>query len=65
MSVTATAVIFGLFVLLALKANWVRPMGMVVCVLFGLLLGATAIGPGVNTALDQVGTSMWHALQGL
>ena len=65
MTVTASAVVFGLLVLLAIKANWARPMGVFVCVVFGLLLGATGAGPSVNAALGQVGTSVWQALQGM
>ena len=65
MPLTATVVVFGLLVLMAVKANWVRPIGVFVCVVFGLLLGATAAGPALHAAMAQVGTSMWQALQGM
>ena len=65
MPLTATVVVFGLLVLLAMKAGWVRPIGAFFCVVFGLLLSATAAGPSLNAAMSQVGTSMWQALQGM
>lgn len=65
MSVTATAVVLGLLVLVAIKANWARPFGALICVVFGLVLASTAAGPAVNEAMTQLGTSMWRALQGM
>lgn len=65
MSVTATAVVLGLLVLLAVKAHMARPFGAFICVVFGLVLANTAAGPAVNDAMTQLGTSMWRALQGM
>lgn len=65
MSLTATALVLGLFVLVAIKANWARPLGALVCVVFGLVLASTAAGPAVHGALSQLGTSIWRALQGM
>jgi hypothetical protein len=47
------------------KANWARPFGALICVVFGLVLASTAAGPPVNEAMTQLGTSMWRALQGM
>jgi len=65
MSLTATALVFGLLVLMAMKANWAKPGGAFVCVVFGLVLGASAAGPAVNAVMADLGTSVWHALQGM
>ena len=65
MTLTATAVVFGLLVLMGLKANWVRPIGAVVCVIFGLVLGASAAGPAVNGVMADLGSSVWQTLQGM
>lgn len=65
MSLTATAVVLGLLVLLAMKANWARPLGAFVCVVFGLVLGASSAGPAVNAVVADLGASIWQALQGL
>ena len=65
MTLTACAVVFGFLVVLSVKANWARPMGVFVCVIFGLLLGSSPAGPPVNSVLDQLGTSVWQALQGM
>jgi hypothetical protein len=65
MSLTATAVVLGFVVLMAMKANWARPAGAFLCVVFGLVLGASAAGPAVNAVVTDLGTSIWQALQGL
>jgi hypothetical protein len=65
MTLTACAAVFGLLVLLAVKANWARPAGVVVCVIFGVLLGSSPAGPSVHSILDQAGSSLWRALQGM
>ena len=65
MSVVGTAVVLGLLVVLLLKMNIARPSVVIVCVLFGLVVGATPIGDGVNDALTSVGTWIWRQLVSL
>ena len=65
MSLTATAIILGLLVMIALKANWVRPGGAMVCVVFGVVIGASAAGPLINDVLNVLGASVWQTLQGM
>jgi hypothetical protein len=65
MTLTATAVVFGLLVLMAMKANWARPLGAFICVVFGLVLGASPAGPAVNAVMTDLGTSVWQSLQGM
>ena len=54
MSVVGTAVILGLLVVLLLRMKIARFSVVLVCVLFGLVLGSTPIGDSVNAALDLV-----------
>lgn len=55
MSTVGAAVI--LFVIIAAMVNLrvARMTVVIVCVLFGLVLGASPIGNGVNTALGAIG----------
>jgi hypothetical protein len=65
MSVVATAVILGLVLIALLKTKWVRFSGAVVCVLFGLVLGATPVGPLVNQTLTDLGEWTYVQLQSI
>jgi hypothetical protein len=55
MSVVATALVLGLLVIAMLKARWVRFSGALACVLFGVVLGLTPIGPALDRTLTDVG----------
>jgi hypothetical protein len=61
MTVVGAAVILGLVVILMVRFKIVRLTAALVCVVFGLVLGATPIGDGVNRGLSQVGG--WLAAQ--
>jgi hypothetical protein len=63
MSVAATALVLGLVVVALIKTKWVKPSGAVVCVIFGLVLGATPAGPAVNRTLTDVGDWAYAQLQ--
>lgn len=65
MSVVGTAVVLGLLVALMLKMKIARLSVVVVCVLFGLVVGATPIGDGVNRALTGLGAWTWRQLVSL
>lgn len=65
MSVIGTAVVLGVLVLVLLRLKIARPLAVVVCVLFGLVLGATPIGDGVNEALTSLGGWVWRQLVSL
>ena len=65
MSVVGAAVILGLIVALLLKMKVARVSVVIVCVLFGLTLGATPIGDGVNHALSELGGWLAGQLRGL
>lgn len=55
MTVVGAAVILGLLVALLVKMKIARSSVVVVCVVFGLVLGATPIGDGVYAAVASVG----------
>jgi hypothetical protein len=63
MSVVTVAVLLGIIVLLLLRSRQVRAEIAVVCVLFGLVLGATPAGPAVSQFLEFVGNWIWNLLQ--
>lgn len=65
MSVIGTAVVLGLLVAVMLKMRIARASVAIVCVLFGLVLGATPIGDGVNHALTSLGGWTWRQLVSL
>ena len=63
MSVVATAVLLGLFVLLLVKVRQVGAMAAFVCVVFGFVLGTTPAGPQVHNLLDGAGSWLWGQVQ--
>ena len=62
MSVVGTAVILGLLVVLLLRMKIARFSVVLVCVLFGLVLGSTPIGDSVNAAVTMFGAWCWRQL---
>ena len=65
MSTVGAAVILGIVVGVLVKWRIVRPVAAIVCVLFGLVLGATPLGDQVNLALTQVGSWLAGQFRGL
>ena len=57
-----TAAILGLLVILLLPMKIARFSAVLVCVLFGLVLGSTPIGDSVNAALTIFGAWCWRQL---
>jgi len=55
MTVIGAAVILALLVAAMLRWKVIRPVSAIVCILFGLVLGATPIGDQVNAGLSAVG----------
>ena len=60
MSVVAVAVVLAALVVLLLRTNQVRIGSAVVCVLLGLVLGATPAGPAINEAVNGAGVWLWE-----
>ena len=65
MSVAAVAVVLTALVILLLRTRQLRIGSCVVCVLLGLVLGATPAGPAVNEALTAAGTWLWEQVSTL
>ena len=65
MTVVGAAIILGLIVAALVKMKTARPVVVIVCVLFGLVLGATPIGDGVYAGVASVGAWLADALSGL
>ena len=65
MTVVGAAVILGLLVAVLVKMKIARPTVAIVCVLFGLVVGATPIGDGLYSAVASVGAWLSDAVTGL
>ncbi|MBA8794030.1 hypothetical protein FHX74_001635 [Friedmanniella endophytica] len=59
MSVVGVAVILGLVIVLMLKLRVARASAVIVCILFGLVLGASPVGDLVYSTVSKVGA--WAA----
>ena len=55
MSVVATALVLGLVIAGLVRTRWLRPSGAVVCIVFGMVLGGTPVGPTLNDGLNDFG----------
>ena len=65
MSVIGAAIILGLVVAALVKMNTARPVVVVVCVLFGLVLGATPMGGALHSGVAAVGVWLSDAVTAL
>ena len=65
MSVIGAAIVLGLIVAALVKMNIARPVAAIICVLFGLVLGATPIGDGLYSGVASVGVWLSDALTAL
>ena len=65
MSVVGAAIILGLIVAALLRVKTARPVVVIICVLFGLVLGATPIGDGLYAAVASVGAWLSDAVAGV
>ena len=65
MSITAVLVILGALVVLLLRTRSLRFFGALVCIVFGVVLGLSPMGPATAGVLDEVGTWAYDSLQSL
>ena len=65
MSVIGAAIILGLIVAALVRMGTARPVVVIVCILFGLVLGATPIGNGLYSGVAAVGAWLSDAVTGL
>jgi hypothetical protein len=59
MSVVAVAVVIAALVILLLRTGQVRIGSALVCILLGLVLGATPAGPAINETVNGAGEWLW------
>jgi hypothetical protein len=59
MTTTGVAVVLAALMLLLVRVGWVRPLGLLVCVAFGITLTLTPIGPGLTHTLGKAAGSVW------
>ena len=65
MSVVAVAVVLFALVVLLVQTRQLKSGSALVCVLLGLVLGATAAGPVVNQGLTSGGSWVWAKVNAL
>lgn len=65
MSVTAVLVILGALVVLLIRTRWLRFSGAVVCVVFGIVLSMSPMGPASADVIASVGSWAYGSLQNL
>jgi cell division protein FtsW (lipid II flippase) len=59
MSVVAVAVVLAALVILLLRTDQLKVGSALLCVLLGLVLGATPAGPAINEAVNGAGAWLW------
>lgn len=62
-SVAAASVVLGLLVALLIKARAIKFWGALLCIVFGVALAASPIGPTVGGLLGQLGTWTYDQLR--
>ena len=65
MSAIGAAIILALIIVVLLRMKVARVPVVIVCILFGLVLGATPIGDGVYAAVTSVGRWASQLVRGL
>jgi hypothetical protein len=62
---TGLAVLLAALMLLLVRVGAVRPLGLVVCVCFGIVLTLTPIGPDLTATLSEAAGSVWSQVVSL
>jgi hypothetical protein len=62
---TGLAVLLAALMMLLVRVGAVRPLGLVVCVSFGIVLTLTPIGPEVTDTLSEAAGSVWSQVVSL
>lgn len=55
MSVVGAALVLAVIIVVMMRLKVARASVVIVCVLFGLVLGSPPLGPAVNRALQDLG----------
>jgi hypothetical protein len=62
---TGLAVLLAALMMLLVRVGAVRPLGMIVCVGFGIVLTLTPIGPDLTATLSEAAGSVWSQVVSL
>lgn len=65
MTTTGLAVLLAALMMLLVRVGAVRPLGLIVCVAFGIVLTLTPVGPGLTATLSQAAGSVWSQVVSL
>ncbi len=65
MTTTGLAVVLAALMMLLVRVGAVRPLGLVVCVCFGIVLTLTPIGPDLTATLSEAAGSVWSQVVSL
>lgn len=65
MTTTGVAVVLATLMVLLVRVGVVRPLGVVVCVSFGIVLTLTPVGPDLTQTLSQAAGSVWSQVVSL
>jgi hypothetical protein len=65
MTLIGVVVVMGVLGVVLLRARTFRVGCFLYAAVWGLLVGATPVGPGVRDLLNQLGASVWAAVQQL
>lgn len=65
MSIVAVCVALGALVVLLVRTKQLKVGSGLVCVVLGLVLGATSAGPAVNDGLTSGGSWVWAKVSAL
>ena len=65
MTTTGLAVLLAALMMLLVRVGAVRPLGLIVCVGFGIVLTLTPIGPDLTATLSQAAGSVWSQVVSL
>jgi len=62
---TGLAVLLAALMMMLLRVGAARPLGMIVCVGFGIVLTLTPIGPDLTATLSEAAGSVWSQVVSL
>ena len=65
MTTTGVAVVLAALMLLLVRVGAVRPLGLIVCVAFGIAITLTPISPDLTQTLSDAAGSVWSQVVSL
>jgi hypothetical protein len=65
MTLIGVVIVMGLLGFVLLRGRTLRAGCFVYAAIWGLLVGATPVGPAVRSLLNQLGAAAWKAVQQL